>query len=217
MKNATRQIVLGAIAGSVRSLEKRLEAHASEDHTGRLDEMDTRADDIEHRLARLEEWIPRLCSACGRVIDRRTGVCECDLDAPVDGYEVCIANPPDAVDIHCRPYTSAQLRLAAERYVDAMCYMQRDACDDAYVTVGVHLLLPNTAEIESMQYDAAGSTVSDCIERCVDKIWDDRGLIDWSACEARRAETGRGTPLFDPPEKSAFTVEYHTKEVRDIH
>jgi hypothetical protein len=93
----------------------------------------------------------------------------------------------------CVAYTPAQIRLAAERYVDAMAHVSKDAEGDCYITVGVW-----GGGNCGKQCDKIGRTISHATRKLVDQLcvlpW-----IDWSRCAKDQVELGRGTPLFDPP------------------
>ena len=89
--------------------------------------------------------------------------------------------------------SDAQIALAARRYVDAMATV-RIPLDGGKGRIAECDVPESMCSIEVRE-----DTVSKAIASLTDYLI--HRVTDWPACEVRRAETGRGTPLFDPPKE----------------
>ena len=90
---------------------------------------------------------------------------------------------PDASG-YAKPYTSEQIALAARRYVDAM-GKRFGNCS----VLDVRVEPRGAMRLVAISPDGMVQILQNLAD------------IYWPACEARRAATGRGVPLFAPPEE----------------
>jgi hypothetical protein len=164
------------------------------------DGVDQRYADLARRVGSVEsEWAARgeivvVCNTCGVEYIGDPGIpCPlCALRNRIRALEGCAA--ADGA-----PYTPEQIDLAARRYVDVFGEFGREGCgSEGYRYTGSLPCSHLPGSVSSVRVRA--DTVTLAFAEMVVELAADP-CIDWVECERIRSGTGRGVPLFAPPEE----------------